>query len=83
MRKIISKINNSEPKNFITYFQSVTTIGIVSMAKNAKEAEVASKKKLENSEISCGLVNQTKYEIGGTDEWTIDCYKFHVNNGDK
>ena len=66
-------VNNSGLKNFITYFQSVTTIGIVSQARNQKEAEQKSLKKLENSDVSCGLVNQTKYEIGGTDEWQVNC----------
>jgi hypothetical protein len=71
-------VNDSETKNFITYFQSVTTIGIVSRAKSAKEAEEKSSKKLANSEISCGLVNQTPYEIGGTDEWKVDCKNSNV-----
>lgn len=74
-----TNVNNTEMKNFITYFQSVTTIGIVSRAKDAAEAEKKSLKKLTNSEISCGLVNQTKYEVGGTDEWTVDCNKFHCH----
>ena len=71
-------VNDSETKNFITYFQSVTTIGIVSRAKSAKEAEEKSSKKLGNSEISCGLVNQTPYTIGGTDEWKVDCKNSNV-----
>jgi len=69
-------VNNTGLKNYITYFQSVTTIGIVSQGKTPEEAENKSLKKLESSDISCGLVNQTKYEIGGTDEWKVNCNEF-------
>jgi len=73
MGKKTSNINKTEMKNFITYFQSVTTIGIVSRAKTAKEAEGKSTKRLKNSSVSCGIINQTPYTISDTDQWEIDC----------
>ena len=69
----MSDINKSEMKNFITYFQSVTTIGIVSRANTAKEAEEKSTKRLKNSSVSCGIINQTPYTVSDTDQWGIDC----------
>ena len=69
----MSNINKSEMKNFITYFQSVTTIGIVSRANTAKEAEEKSTKRLKNSSVSCGIINQTPYTVSDTDQWEIDC----------
>lgn len=61
--------NCKKEKNFISYYQSVTTVGIVSKAKNIKEAEEKAKQKVVNFGFVCGLVSQTPMELSGTEEW--------------
>lgn len=56
-------------RNYISYFQSVATIGIINRAKTAKEAELKARIKLRNSDLMCGVVGQTPFELHATDEW--------------
>lgn len=58
-----------KPRNYISYFQSVTTIGIINRAITAREAESAARLKLKNSDFMCGVVGQTPFELHATDEW--------------
>jgi len=64
------KVTGNEPRNYISYFQSVSTIGIINRARSAKEADAAARRKLDNSEFMCGVVNQTPFQLYATDEWT-------------
>ena len=61
--------NSGEIKHYISYFQSVTTIGITSRAKSAKEAEEKAKGKLSRSDFMCGVIGQTQFEPMATEEW--------------
>lgn len=63
------KITGEELRNFISYFQSVTTIGIINRARSAREAEDKARKKIDNSDFMCGVVGQTPFELHATDEW--------------
>lgn len=56
-------------RNYISYFQSVTTIGIINRARTSKEAEGKARRKLDNSDFMCGVVGQTPFELHATDEW--------------
>ena len=56
-------------KNFISYFQSVTTIGIINRAKSAIEAEDKAKQKISESDFMCGVIGHTPFEVSNTDEW--------------
>ena len=56
-------------KNFISYFQSVTTIGIINRSKSAIEAEDKAKQKISESDFMCGVIGQTPFEVSNTDEW--------------
>ena len=69
-RTKIKRERNSH--NFISYFQSVMTVGIVSSAKNIEEAERKSSKKFKNSDMSCGIISQTPFEISDTEPWNPD-----------
>ena len=60
---------NNQLHNFITYFQSVTTIGIVSRAKTKDEARKESEQKFKGEKFTCGIVSQTKYKENITEEW--------------
>ena len=66
-----SKVRTHEQKlqNYISYFQSVATIGIINRAITAKEAESQARLKLKNSDFMCGVVGQTPFEFHATDEW--------------
>lgn len=63
---------DEDTHNFISYFQSVTTIGIVSRGKSAVEAGKEAKKKLKNSDLTCGIVGQTPFILSTTEEWKPD-----------
>lgn len=56
-------------KNFISYFQSVTTIGIVNRCKSAEEAEKKANMKLKKSDFMCGVMGRTPFELSATEEW--------------
>jgi hypothetical protein len=72
------EVNKSGLQTFISYFQKVTTIGIVSRAKSAKEAESKSRKKIKNSELTCGLVAETPFEATATETW-LDAKPVTIN----
>lgn len=64
-------------RNYISYFQSVTTVGMVNSAHNLQEAEDKAKRKFRSSDLSCGIVGQTPFEISETEPWNPDftgCY---------
>jgi hypothetical protein len=63
------KMTGGELRNYISYFQSVTTIGIINRARNSDEAESKARRKLDNSDFMCGVVGQTPFELHATDEW--------------
>ena len=59
-------------RNYISYFQSVTTVGIVNQARSIQEAEDVAKQKFKDSDLSCGIVGQTPFEISDTEPWNPD-----------
>jgi len=63
-------LNGNKTRHYISYFQSVSTIGIINRAKTVREAEFKAATKLKNSDFMCGVVNQTPFELHATDEWT-------------
>ncbi len=67
--KKIAEIKKDKEKNFISYFQSVTTIGVISKARNIKEASKKAQEKINQSNFACGIVNQTAMELSETEEW--------------
>ena len=56
-------------RSYISYFQSVTTVGIVSQAPNAKAAAKEAAKKIQSSELKCGIIAQTPFKVATTEEW--------------
>lgn len=72
--KDLEKLNKknkpkSTPNYYISYFQSVTTIGVISLAKNQKEAEVDAKKRMQQSDFAHGIVGQTPMTFSMTEKW--------------
>ena len=67
--------DNRADNNYISYFQSVMTVGIVSSGKTAKEAEEKSRRKFKKSELTCGVLAQTPYSIAATEQWHPDLSK--------
>lgn len=67
----INKKNKSKntPNYYISYFQSVTTIGVISLAKNPKEAELDAKKRMKDSAFAHGVVGQTPMTFAMTEKW--------------
>jgi len=63
-------LNGRKKRHYISYFQSVSTIGIINRATTVREAESKAALKLKNSSFMCGVVNQTPFELHATDEWT-------------
>jgi len=64
-------------RNYISYFQSVTTIALINPARSLQEAEDKAKRKFSSSDLSCGIVAQTPFEISETETWCPDfagCY---------
>lgn len=56
-------------KKYISYFQSVTTIGILTCGKTLKEAEEIAKDKLRGSDLNYCHFEQTQLEHSDTVEW--------------
>ena len=56
-------------KKFISYFQSVTTVGIMTCAKNYKEASEQAKDILDARDINYCHFDQTGLELSDTVEW--------------
>ena len=63
--------NTVEGENsYISYFQSVITIGVVNQAKSVNEATKKAKKRFKQewgNGFSCGIVGQTPFEISETE----------------
>ena len=70
-------------KNYISYFQSVTTVGVISSGTSHEEAEKESVKKFKNSDYSCGIVGQTPFEVSDTEEWNPDFSFICGNDGEE
>jgi hypothetical protein len=68
--------NDGQLRNYISYFQSVTTVGIISRGYTMLDAEKKAKEKFVGSDISCGIVSQTPFEISETEPWNPDFYGF-------
>ena len=57
-------------KKYISYFQSVITIGILSNGENASEAaSEASKKLLSKDGVNHCVFDQTNFKLSETEEW--------------
>jgi len=54
---------------YISYFQSVMTIGIMTCGKTLEEAEKAAKEKLKVSDLNYCHFEQTPLEHSDTEEW--------------
>lgn len=59
-------------RNYISYFQSVMTVGIVSRANSIQSAEEEARRKFRTEDLSCGIVGQTPFEISDTELWNPD-----------
>jgi hypothetical protein len=69
-------------EKYISYFQSVTTIGIVSEGNSFEEAESFSIEKFNSQDLSCGILSQTPFEISDTELIVSNCEMFHSAFGD-
>lgn len=85
---------SSKNRQFISYFQSVITMGILTDAKNKKEAEEKARLKLKDKDsVNYCLFDQTGFELFKSEEWkpqfisgtetetlgNPDCLKFTFN----
>ena len=55
-------------RHYVTYFQSVMTIGVLTHARNKKEAESIAKKRLKDKELSYCCFDQTDLDLSYTEE---------------
>jgi len=62
--------HNTEPNSYISYFQSVITIGVVSRGDSVEDAERQSRAKMDSSKFTSGIINQTPFEISETEPWS-------------
>ncbi len=60
--------NDNEDKKFVTWFQSVITIGIVTRAKDFDEADTKAKKIMADGGAKLAWFDQTPLEISDTEE---------------
>tara|TARA_R110000824_G_scaffold12226_6_gene53558 strand:- start:21532 stop:21903 length:372 start_codon:yes stop_codon:yes gene_type:complete len=56
-------------RDYISFFQSVTTVGVINKAKSENEAEELAKTKFHRSDFTEGLVSRSPFETAGTEEW--------------
>jgi hypothetical protein len=64
-------------RSYISYFQSVMTIGIVNTGRSIQEAEEKARERFNAEDLSCGIVGQTPFEISDTEPWNpsfTGCY---------
>jgi hypothetical protein len=66
-----------ENKQYITYFQTVTTVGVVTDANSEMLAEKLAEDKLKEEGIACGLVSHSPLSPTETEEYD---YMFHIKN---
>ena len=68
-------------KKFVSYFQKVLTVGIMTYAKNTKEAEKKAWVKFKNQEgLNC-LYEESKFELSDTDEWCPEIETSYTEDG--
>lgn len=68
-------------RNFVSYFQSVTTVGVVTTARNPLEAEALAKSRITDGRFVSGIFNQTPYTLSETEEWKPEFSGVSVNTG--
>ena len=61
-------------RDYVSFFQSVTTVGIMTRAKSCEDAEIKAKRKLASEDFTSGLISQTPYSSAGTEEWNQTLY---------
>lgn len=66
-------------RNFVSYFQSVTTVGVVTTARNPLEAETLAKSRITDGRFVSGIFNQTPYTLSETEEWKPELSEVAVN----
>ena len=65
---------------YISYFQSVSTIGIMTDAENEKQAgEIANLKMLDKNGVNHCYFDQTDFELSTVEEWSPDFETNSVN----
>jgi hypothetical protein len=64
-------------RNFVSYFQSVTTVGVVITARTPQEAEELAKLKMADGQFVSGIFNQSPYTLSATEEWQPEFSKNH------
>jgi hypothetical protein len=67
---MVKEVKDSlKPKKYITYFQSVTTIGIVSSGETPKEAQAKSELKMKNASMAYSVIAHEPFTASATDQW--------------
>lgn len=65
----IRTIYGGKLHNFVSYFQSVTTVGVVTTARTPQEAESLAKRRMSDGKFVSGIFNQSPYTLSETEEW--------------
>jgi len=65
----MSEEKKEKYKKYISYFQSVTTVGIMTCGKNMKSATEEAELKLKVKDLNYCHFEQTPLEYSGTEEW--------------
>ncbi|MFA5312476.1 MAG: hypothetical protein WC375_04035 [Methanomassiliicoccales archaeon] len=67
-----NKNKQAEVREYISYFQSVTTIGIVTKGTCLHEASEKAKERIKNKEVVSAHFSQTQFDLSETEEWVPD-----------
>ena len=66
--------------SFVSYFQSVITVGVITTARNPHEAESLAKEKLAQGNFVSGIFNQSPFTLAETEEWHPDVSGVAIGN---
>ena len=81
-RQKVSNLRSADKKDYIVYFQSVITVGIVTKARNQEDAEEKAKNKLKDGGFAGGIFSQTPLSISETEPWINGQNCFAQDDGD-
>jgi hypothetical protein len=79
--KGINMNNKSGEGEYVSYFQSVITVGVMTSAHNVKEAKEKAKKKLIDKQLNYCFFDQTPFKLTETEKCNVELQKYREGNG--
>jgi len=75
------KAKENSEKEYVSYFQSVITVGILTTAKSIKEAEEEARKRLLEKQLNYCFFEQTPFELSDTEVCKAELRKYRDGEG--